>query len=91
MRIGLAQINTTVGDFAGNQSRILDAYAQLVADGAELVITPELAVEIDAAAVLAIDPDDPAERAYLAMLASRLKLEPGLRAAIERETAKVLA
>ncbi|MCX7345719.1 MAG: tellurite resistance TerB family protein [Aestuariivirga sp.] len=53
--------------------------------------TPELAVEIYAASVLAIDPDDPAEQAYLAMLASRLKLEPGLRAAIERETAKVLA
>jgi NAD+ synthase (glutamine-hydrolysing) len=44
MRIGLAQINTTVGDFDGNKSRILEAYAQLVADGAELVITPELAV-----------------------------------------------
>ena len=44
MRIGLAQINTTVGDFEGNQKRILDAYAQLVKDGAEMVITPELAV-----------------------------------------------
>ncbi len=44
MRIGLAQINTTVGDFDGNKSRILEAYAKLVAEGAELVITPELAV-----------------------------------------------
>ncbi len=44
MRIGLAQINTTVGDLAGNRGRILDAYRALVAQGAELVIFPELAV-----------------------------------------------
>ncbi len=44
MRIGLAQINTTVGDLEGNRRLILDAYQKLVADGAELVLTPELAV-----------------------------------------------
>lgn len=44
MRIGLAQLNTIVGDLAGNRARILDAYRQLVADGAELVLFPELAV-----------------------------------------------
>ncbi len=44
MRLGLAQINTTVGDLAGNRSRILDAYAALVAQGAELIVFPELAV-----------------------------------------------
>src|SRR6202451_1992836 len=43
MRLGLAQINTTVGDLAGNRRRILDAYAALVARGAELVVFPELA------------------------------------------------
>jgi len=53
--------------------------------------TPELAVEIYAASVLAIDPDDPAEQAYLAMLASRLGLEPGLRLAVEKEAAKTVA
>ena len=53
--------------------------------------TPEMAVEIYAASVLAIDPGDPAERAYLAMLAARLKLDPGLTDNIEREAAKVLA
>lgn len=53
--------------------------------------TPELAVEIYAASVLAIDPDDPAEQAYLAMLASRLKLDPGLKMAVEREAAKTVA
>ncbi|MGH8020130.1 MAG: NAD+ synthase [Opitutaceae bacterium] len=44
MRIGLAQINTTVGDLAGNRARILEAYEQLVAAGAELVVFPELVV-----------------------------------------------
>ena len=42
MRLGLAQINTTVGDLAGNRRRILDAYSALVARGAELVVFPEL-------------------------------------------------
>ncbi|MFO1446640.1 MAG: NAD+ synthase [Opitutaceae bacterium] len=44
MRIGLAQLNTTVGDLAGNRQRILQAYAKLVAEGAELVVFPELIV-----------------------------------------------
>ena len=44
MRIGLAQLNPTVGDLAGNLRRLVAAYQELVAAGAELVITPELAV-----------------------------------------------
>jgi NAD+ synthase (glutamine-hydrolysing) len=44
MRIGLAQINTIVGDIAGNSRRIAEAYRTLVAQGAELVLFPELAV-----------------------------------------------
>lgn len=40
--------------------------------------TPEHAAEIYAASLLAIDPEGAAERGYLAMLAARLKLEPGL-------------
>jgi NAD+ synthase (glutamine-hydrolysing) len=44
MRLGLAQINTTVGDLAGNRRRILEAYGALVAKGAQLVVFPELAV-----------------------------------------------
>jgi len=44
MRIGLAQINTTVGDLDGNRRLILDAYRSLVAQGAELVVYPEMAV-----------------------------------------------
>ncbi|WP_421693308.1 tellurite resistance TerB family protein [Aestuariivirga sp.] len=53
--------------------------------------TPELAVEIYAASFLAIDPDDPAEQAYLAMLAARLKLDPALRTAVETEALKTVA
>jgi NAD+ synthase (glutamine-hydrolysing) len=44
MKIGLAQINTIVGDLSGNRSKILSSYDELVADGAELVIFPELVV-----------------------------------------------
>jgi NAD+ synthase (glutamine-hydrolysing) len=44
MRIGLAQINPTVGDLPGNRRLILDAYTNLVAQGAELVVFPELAI-----------------------------------------------
>jgi NAD+ synthase (glutamine-hydrolysing) len=44
MRLGLAQINPIVGDLAGNRTRLLDAYRRLVAQGAELVLFPELAV-----------------------------------------------
>jgi NAD+ synthase (glutamine-hydrolysing) len=44
MRIGLAQLNPTVGDLAGNLRRLLAAYHELVAAGAEFILTPELAV-----------------------------------------------
>jgi NAD+ synthase (glutamine-hydrolysing) len=43
MKIALAQINTTVGDLAGNEAKILDAYCRAVAAGADLVLLPELA------------------------------------------------
>jgi NAD+ synthase (glutamine-hydrolysing) len=44
MRIGFAQINTTVGDIRANQERILSAYRKAVSLGADLVLTPELAL-----------------------------------------------
>ncbi len=53
--------------------------------------SPELAVEIYAASAVTINSDDPAEQAYLAMLASRLKLEPGLKASIDQEAGKLTA
>src|SRR5438874_6614280 len=44
MKIGFAQINTTVGDLTGNCELIIGTYERLTAAGAELVLTPELAV-----------------------------------------------
>ncbi len=44
MKVGFAQINPTVGDFAGNTECILDAYSALVKLGADIVLTPELAL-----------------------------------------------
>src|SRR6266699_3276195 len=44
MKIGFAQVNATVGDLRGNCELILGAYERLAAAGAELVLTPELAL-----------------------------------------------
>ena len=44
MKIALAQINTTVGDLAGNEAKILSAYRRGVEAGVELVMLPELAI-----------------------------------------------
>ena len=42
MRIGVAQLNSTVGDLQGNLALGLDAYEQLVGQGSDLVVFPEL-------------------------------------------------
>jgi len=44
LRVAVAQIDTTVGDFEGNADRILDAGRRAERDGADLVLFPELAV-----------------------------------------------
>jgi NAD+ synthase (glutamine-hydrolysing) len=44
MRLALAQINSVVGDLAGNTARILEQLEQAKAAGADLVLFPELAV-----------------------------------------------
>jgi len=44
MRIAIAQTNSTVGDITGNAAKILDAVKQAKQAGAQLVITPELAL-----------------------------------------------
>jgi NAD+ synthetase len=44
MKLALAQLNTTVGDFAGNEAKILAAYRRGAEAGADLVLVPELAV-----------------------------------------------
>lgn len=44
MRIAIAQINCTVGDISGNAAKILAAAEHAKQSGAELIITPELAL-----------------------------------------------
>src|SRR6202045_3352298 len=44
MKVGFAQLNPTVGDLRGNFEKIAQSYERLAAAGAELVVTPELAV-----------------------------------------------
>ena len=44
MRLALAQLNPLVGDLAGNGELILAASRQAAAQGADLVLTPELSL-----------------------------------------------
>jgi NAD+ synthetase len=44
MRVAIAQLNQVVGDLSGNAARILDATAEAVRGGADLVVTPELSL-----------------------------------------------
>ena len=44
MKIALAQINPTIGDFTGNVEKILDFSRRAAEGGADLVLFPELAV-----------------------------------------------
>ena len=44
LQICVAQLNFVVGDMAGNARRIVDAARQAYADGARLVLTPELSI-----------------------------------------------
>lgn len=44
MKLGICQLNPTVGDFAGNRQRILSAILECRHQGAELVVLPELAL-----------------------------------------------
>ena len=44
MKIALCQINTIIGDIEFNKRKILDGYNRGIAEGADLVIMPELAL-----------------------------------------------
>ncbi|MEC8906969.1 MAG: NAD+ synthase [Verrucomicrobiota bacterium] len=44
MKIGIAQLNSIVGDLSGNAESIVLAYNELVSKGADIVITPELSL-----------------------------------------------
>lgn len=45
MKITIAQTNTTNGDYAGNAAQVLQAIAQAKADGADILVTPEVALQ----------------------------------------------
>ena len=44
LNVCVAQLNLTVGDLAGNASKIIAASRQAYAQGARLVVTPELSI-----------------------------------------------
>ena len=44
MRIALAQLNPTSGDIDGNTEKVIDAIAGAAARGADLLVTPEMAI-----------------------------------------------
>jgi NAD+ synthase (glutamine-hydrolysing) len=42
MKVGFLQLNSTIGDFAANQKKLLAGYERAVALGAEFILAPEL-------------------------------------------------
>ncbi|MEI9959620.1 MAG: nitrilase-related carbon-nitrogen hydrolase [Limisphaerales bacterium] len=42
MKIGLLQLNSTIGDFAANRQKLVAAYEKACALGAEFILAPEL-------------------------------------------------
>ncbi|MEY2429066.1 MAG: hypothetical protein QOJ40_1951 [Verrucomicrobiota bacterium] len=44
MKVALAQINTTVGDLAGNEAKVLAAYKRAEEAGVQMVVCPELTI-----------------------------------------------
>lgn len=84
-RIGELQLDADDQAFVFQElSKPLDVNAV-----AEAATTPELAAEVYAASLLAIDVDGPAEKGYLAMLAARLGLSPELVAHLHANVAAV--
>ena len=44
LKVAIAQMNSTVGDFAGNRAKIVDFARRAAAQGADIVLTPELSL-----------------------------------------------
>ena len=44
LKVAIAQINSTVGDFAGNSAKIIEFSRRAAAQGADIVLTPELSL-----------------------------------------------
>jgi uncharacterized membrane protein YebE (DUF533 family) len=81
----IAQLEISEADRAALRSELARPVAidSLVAAAG----TPERALEIYTASLLTIDPDTPAERAYLELLAARLGIAPELAAAVRAQLA----
>lgn len=79
VHVSLAQINATVGDLAGNRQRIVDAARTAHAAGADILVTPELALTGYPPEDLLLRPAflDQAAR-ELTQLATELAAFPGL-------------
>jgi NAD+ synthase (glutamine-hydrolysing) len=72
VRVGLAQLNTTVGDLDGNLERVVEAYGRAEAAGCDLVAFPELALTGYPPEDLVLKPGFVADtKAALAKLAAR--------------------
>ena len=84
-----AENNLKFADQAFSQVATMISRARELALLAASATTPELAMEIYTASVLAIDPDHPAERAYLDLLGARLNLPAELTAEIRRTAGEV--
>lgn len=79
MRIGLAQINTTVGDLVANARRLLTAYEEAVRAGAEIVVFPELTLTgYPPKDLLESDEFVEANQSALASVAERIGAAPAL-------------
>src|SRR5690348_4561308 len=83
VKVAIVQMNSTVGDIAGNRLRILEAARRAAALGADVVLTPELSL-------VGYPPEDlllrnafyAKSREALAGLAADLAAYPGLRVVV---------
>ncbi|MGZ5562005.1 MAG: nitrilase-related carbon-nitrogen hydrolase, partial [Halobacteriota archaeon] len=57
MRVTIAQINTTNGDYEGNVERILNAIAQAKQENSDLVVFPEITIQGYTSLDWFLDPD----------------------------------
>lgn len=90
MKIALAQINPTIGDFAGNVRRIIGAVRRAEREGADLCILPEMCIPGYPARDLLLDRqfvDD--NLAALERLAARVGAMPVIAGFIDRSRSRV--
>ena len=90
-----ARVTGEVGHVAGDEAKaFIDAELAnpTSIDGlAAQATTPELATQVYAASLVAIDPDTDVERTYLATLAAKLGIDPTLKAHLETTVAQAKA